>query len=150
MLQNESDDHLRAVAIAVSKWAVLGNSVERVGIADEAARTGTLRDFPVVHGVLLVLETHRRVPPHLKEQLEGFVGALDESYFQAYEAAEAGRGKPDSWQPLFSLARAADAVLSACDPDPRRAASEAIYEAWAAMDENTDALKAVVAKALRD
>jgi hypothetical protein len=89
---------------------------------------------PLTDEATKLLRERRPIPPRLEADLEDLVERLDAEYF----------GKRDETAILlFHKARAAAALLFACEDDALHAASEAFYEANAATDD-TQALKAIV------
>jgi hypothetical protein len=69
---------------------------------------------------------------------------LDDTYLEMHFDEKPG-GQTDGWERAYSTARAAFAIRFACDSDPFTAASEAAYEAVAALDDD----EATVLRAVR-
>lgn len=131
-LRGETDDRLRTVAVAVCRFAVKNSAL----------------DSAIVRDVLDRLERGRGVPEGLRTDLEEFVEDLDKHYFEMYRAAQAGLPGSKEVDAAFQKARAAAAVLAACEEDAFVAAAECLYEGWAAIDQDTTAIRRLVAETL--
>jgi len=131
-LRGETEGRLRAVSVAVCRFAV-----ESVGLHS-----------PIVRDALERLEKGKGVPVNLRRELEKLVEDLDECYYDLDKAVEKGRAKSEDVDLAFNRARAASAVLEACREDAFVAATECVYEAWAATDQNTNAVRRLVIETL--
>ena len=103
---------------------------------------------PIVRDALERLEKGKGVPLNLRRELEKLVEDLDECYYDLDKAVEKGRAKSEDVDLAFNRARAASAVLEACREDAFVAATECVYEAWAATDQNTNAVRRLVIETL--
>jgi len=130
-LRQVLDRQQRAACLAACEFAV-----EHSGVSS-----------PVVEQALQALRQSMPIAPQVKRQLEALTQRLDDEYFDLQEAAENGTASEDEWKRAFSQARAASALVFAAGEDAFEAASEAIYEATATVDDNSE-LVAIVAKAL--
>jgi hypothetical protein len=68
---------------------------------------------------------------------------LDRLYLEMHDDEKPG-GRTDGWEPAFSTARAAAAIVFAFDDDPGIAAFESTYEAIHAMDGDEAVIRSVV------
>jgi hypothetical protein len=68
---------------------------------------------------------------------------LDERYLDLHDEDKPG-GRSPGWREAFRLARAASALAFAFSPDAETAATESIYEAIHALDQDADAVLTVV------
>ncbi|MFM7038313.1 MAG: hypothetical protein ACKO2L_11390 [Planctomycetaceae bacterium] len=130
-LRQVSDRQQRAACLAACEFAV-----EHSGV-----------DSPVVEHALQALRQSKPVAPQVKRDLEALTQRLDDEYFDLQEAAENGTASEDEWKRAFSQARAASALVFASGDDAFEAASQAIYEATATVDDNSE-LVVIVAKAM--
>ena len=130
-LRHAPENRQRAASLAACEFAV--------------AHTGLVA--PVVEQTLCTLRASRPISAESRHALETLAQQLDENYFDLPEAAEEGNAPEDARKLAFSRARAASALAFAADENALEAASEAIYEAAATVDDNKDLL-AVVSKAL--
>jgi hypothetical protein len=76
-----------------------------------------------------------RVTAASDEAVQELADQLDEA---AWAAEERAAFRTTEYWALFRLARAVDAVRLSRTPDPRRAAAEALYEAYVAIGEDAD------------
>lgn len=106
---------------------------------------------------MVLLEGRRPVPTRILTDLEDLVERLDERYFDLKEAAETvnpsataqGIDDPQApWHVFFHRARAAAAVLFACEQDPLFAAAEAADETRVAAHDDVDGLRKAMMVAL--
>jgi len=132
-VEGESTRRLRKIAVAVSRLAV--------------NRTG-LGGSPILEVVLGHIDAQEPVPAALKRELTKFAEDLDEQYLALLPEEESGGLESDAVLPLFEKARAAAAVVFACDSDAFKAATESSYEAWAAIGEDTESLRKLISEAL--
>jgi hypothetical protein len=130
-LSQASETRQRAACLAACEFAV-----EHSGV-----------NSPVVEQALQALRQSNPVAPQVKRELEALTQRLDDEYFDLQEAAENGTASEDEWKRAFSQARAASALVFASGEDALEAASEAVYEATATVDDNSE-LIAIVANAL--
>lgn len=130
-LREASTKHQQSACLAACEFAV-----ERSGI-----------DSPIIQHALQAMRNSQPVPPEIKRELKSLEQRLDDEYFHLQEAAEAGNASEDAWKRAFSHARATSALVFAAGEDAFEAASEAIYEASATVDDNRE-LIAVVTKVL--
>lgn len=79
-----------------------------------------------------------------REALAQVVEALDKQAFDLQDAVEEGAASEEAYLEAFRRARAASALLWALHADPQRAASNALYEAIAALDERPALLEPAV------
>jgi hypothetical protein len=79
-----------------------------------------------------------------KVELQALVDELDEAAWQIQARVHSGQAPEDEYLKAFRKARAASAVAFALDPDPRTAATEAIYEAQAALGDVSPVRAAVL------
>jgi len=131
-LTKADESHLRGVAVAVCNLAV-----QRSGLKS-----------PVVNEAMQYLLRWQAVPAGIQADLEDLVDQLDAKYFDAKDAAEAAGEGDENWHRAFHKARAAAAVLFACNEDPVRAAAESAFEANAAAHDDTAALRKVISESL--
>lgn len=131
-LVSADGSRLRRVAAAICKFAI-----ERAGLESH-----------LVNEAMRYLVSGQAVPMRIRTDLEDLVDQLDETYFDLKEVAEATNKGDETWHPMFHKARAAAAVLFACEEDPLRAASESAFEANAAAHDDTEALKKVMLESL--
>jgi hypothetical protein len=78
-----------------------------------------------------------------KTQLEALRAGFDEEYFKQKEAADSGEAARDEWKRVFAKARAVAALIFACEGDPFRACTEAIYEASFTMSDQKELLAVI-------
>ena len=130
-LESQPSQTLRRVA-AEAAWL----SVTRIHVADPrldtavaALRKGALSD---------VAE---------RQEVRRLVQELDQIAWEAQEKAEQGMLPQKAYLEAFFRARAAAAVGFALEPDPRYAAFESVYEAWAATAD-IDAVRTTVRTAM--
>lgn len=83
----------------------------------------------------------------IRTQVEELAAALDEAQWDIQDRVDAGEATVEDHLKAFGRARAAAAVLSAADGDPRIAAMESMYEASAIVDD-LDELRSAVISAL--
>lgn len=141
LLLPESGDRLRKVAIAVSELALDASGLHS----------------PLVAQAIGELSEGKPIQPALRAELQHLVDELDEEYFKLKEEAESADSEPSlrdddptaPWRVMFHKARAAAAVLFACEDDPLFAAAEATDEARVAVHDDVDAVRIAVLTALR-
>jgi hypothetical protein len=75
----------------------------------------------------------------LRAEVQAIADELDHRYLDLYDEEKPG-GRTAGWEVAFRRARAAAAVASALDDEPRRAASGAIYEASYAVGDDVTTL----------
>lgn len=80
--------------------------------------------------------------------LSAFVDELDTAAFDAQDQLDDGTGSEDDYVRAFCKARAATALLSAFQEDAEEAATDAIYVAYHAFDENMEIISGVIAENL--
>ena len=128
----ESDERgQRRVAIAVASWAT--------GVAH-------LDDVTERRSALALLR-RGQIDQILLDELFQFVEQLDEAAWSIHDAVAAGKASRDDYVAAFGRARAAAAVLFACDSNSASAALESTYEASVVVSE-VDTLRLVVEDAL--
>jgi hypothetical protein len=128
VLRSQSSERLRKIAIEVCRFAL-----ERSELSS-----------PLVDEAMGFLKRGYPVPARVKTDLRDFVDRLDRQYFDLKEAAEAADNGDEMWHPTFHKARAAAAVLFACEEDPLFAAAEAADEARVAAHDDTSGLRQVI------
>lgn len=118
-VRESSEVAARAAAVAAAEFAVerTGLNEQHVTLALEALRRGSLDS----NG-------------DLRTALEAVVTELDERYWELQDEDSPGPPAQDGLK-YFGQARAASAVYFAGDADSRLAATEAIYEASAVVDD---------------
>lgn len=109
------------------------------------AQTGV--GSPAVEQALRMLRSSQPISAELKHALDTLAQRLDEEYFDLQDAAEESDATEDEWKRAFSQARAVSALVFAFGENAFDAASEAVYEATATVDDNQELL-AIVSKAL--
>lgn len=120
-IRHADRDAQRSAAIGAAEAAVLAAGVDEPLITEafRSLRAGAMGE--VAGGQEL---------RQLADHLDGVALRMDDS-------SEAGAQQyPHGYVEAFRRARAAQAVVHACDADPRTAALEGVYEALAAFDEN--------------
>jgi hypothetical protein len=130
-LQQTSSTKLRAIALAVSEIAVQDISLSN----------------PVIDAALEALRTENFGNSKLLKQLETLIEQLDDIQLDLQERVEQGEVDEAEHLAAFSRARAVNSLLFALNADPLTAATGAIYEANAAID-NLEALNKVVTEVL--
>jgi hypothetical protein len=110
------EPQLRGVALAAATFAL-----EQTGLDD-----------PVLGQALAAVRQDRRDDPGLRGRVESLVDTLDERQFELQEAVDNGEGDKVAQSAAFARARAANAVFYALDPDAFTAATDVLYEAYAA------------------
>src|SRR2546422_1843672 len=133
-LRGQPDATLRRVAIAVSKLA--------------ARRAGL--DLPVAMDAVHRLETDGSIPLGTRAELKRSAEELDELYLSLCEAADSSELSDETWRPTFHKAKAAMAIVLACEEDAFFAATEAVVEACDAMGGDLEALRKAVLAALAE
>jgi hypothetical protein len=98
---------------------------------------------PVIAAAMDIVKTGRYDDVSRREQLDILVERLDAQQWDLQDAVAAGHADEGAYLLAFAQARAAHAVYFALDADPFIAATEAIYEAQAAIDE-IDVIRAVI------
>jgi hypothetical protein len=73
-------------------------------------------------------------------KLHRIVEEIDERYFDLKDSADNGQASPDAYKPVFRQARAVSALVMSQNVKLRSAASESIYEAYHALDEQSEFL----------
>jgi hypothetical protein len=130
-LRHASENRQRTACLAACEFAVA-----KTGVSSSA-----------VEQALQLLRASQPIPAELKQDLDALTQRLDEEYFDLQEATEDGNASEEEWKRAFSQARAVSALAFAAGEDAFDAATEAIYEATATVDENEELL-AIVLKAL--
>jgi hypothetical protein len=123
----EPTDVLRAASTEQRRSAALA--------ACEFATVRAPVDEPIVARAIRDLRAGLRLTDDTRKELDALAEHLDDEYFDLRDEAEAGRASEADWLPLFEKARAVSALSSAGHSDSLEAASEAIYEAAATVDE---------------
>ena len=113
-------------------------------VACEFAVVQTGISSSTVQRALQLLRALKPIPAELKQGLDVLTQQLDDKYFDFQEAAEDGNVSEDEWKQVFSQARAASALAFASGENAFDAASEAIYEAAATVDEPNELLSIVL------
>ena len=120
LLIRQSDETLRALALAACKYAV-----EKVGLK-----------YPAIDTILRSLTDRKPLDPAEFSELGKLVAALDAIQRDILEREKLGRKTAQERKVASSQARAVNAVyLVAANEDPLYAALEAIYEAYVATDD---------------
>jgi hypothetical protein len=130
MLQHLSARQLRHITATVCNLAL-----ERTGVRD-----------PVIAAAMEALKTGQDGGVSLRERLGFLVERLDQKQWDMQDAVDAEHAKNDAYIHAFAQARATHAVYFALDADPFTAATEAIYEAHAAMNDS-DGIRSVMSTA---
>jgi hypothetical protein len=130
-LQQLSARQLRHITYTICTLAL-----ERTGVRD-----------PVIAAAMDIVKTGRYDDVSRREQLDILVERLDAQQWDLQDAVAAGHADEGAYLLAFAQARAAHAVYFALDADPFIAATEAIYEAQAAIDE-IDVIRAAISTAL--
>jgi len=130
ILQQLSARQLRHVTYTVCNLAL-----ERTGVRD-----------PIIDEAMEALKTGQYDGVSLHERLGLLVERLDQNQWNMQDAVDAGQADEGAYIHAFAQARAAHAVYFALYADPFTAATEAIYEAQAAMND-IDVIKAVISTA---
>jgi len=126
-LREAGDDALRRVAASVSEIAV-----KRVSLVD-----------PRLERSLSALEGGSAGAKELAS-MQALVDELDEAAWDLQRRVHSGGSPESAYLEAFRKARAASAVASALDPDPHKAAIEAVYEAQAALGDVNPVRSAVL------
>jgi len=103
-------------------------------------RTG-VRD-PIIDAAMEALKTEQYDDESLHERLGFLVERLDQQQWDMQDAVDAGHADEGAYLHAFACARVAHAVAFALHADPFIAATEALYEAHAALRER-DVIQAV-------
>ncbi len=127
-LSRSSDACLRRVAAAVCKLAV-----ERSGL-----------DAPQVQEVLRLLESNNTVPDDLTTRLKSLAEELDDRYLDLYGEAPEGSSGDEGWLSAFRKAKAAAALVFACEPNASFAATESAVEANEAIGDDIATLRRTI------
>ncbi len=142
LLLPASGDRLRKAAVAVCELALDKSGLES----------------PLVREIMGLLRDGKPVSVALRAELQYLVNQLDEEYFDLRDAAETDDSAipvhedddPSApWHVMFHKARAAAAVLFACEDDPLFAAAEASYEARAAAHDDVNSVRTAITTALK-
>jgi hypothetical protein len=104
-------------------------------------------DDPRVAAAELALSESRYGQSPEKERIVGLVEEADNRAWDFQDMAEAGRVSEEEYEQEFAKARALAAVAEAFDADSLTAASESLYEAYHAV-ENEAIFRNLVAEAL--
>lgn len=94
--------------------------------------SGVALKDPRVDRALDDLERGKVDGPH-QAAMKRLTDELDEAAWNLQAKVNSGQATNESYLRSFALARAASATTFALDPDPRKAAMEAVYEAQAAL-----------------
>jgi hypothetical protein len=94
------------------------------------------------------LESGIQGDPALRAALESLVSELDEIQWDLQRQFEAGLVEQAEYEAAFRRARAANALCCALDPDAFEAASQSVYEAHAAVGEDTAKLMNTISPVL--
>jgi len=124
ILQQLSARQLRHITYTICTLAL-----ERTGVRD-----------PVIDEAMKALKIEQYDNGSLHERLGLLVERLDENQWDVQDSVDAGQADEGAYICAFAQARAAHAVYFALYADPFTAATEAIYEAQAAMND-TDSIK---------
>jgi len=96
-------------------------AVEQVGLRHEIASRA-----------LATLDDHEFGESEERRAVESLVNELDERAWDIQDQVEQAQATEEQYLATFTQARAASAIWFALDEDPRKAALEAVYEAYAA------------------
>ena len=89
---------------------------------------------------------HGKLGPSERARIVELTRALDDEYWGLEPASDAEAHTPFSKarSEAFERARTADALAAALDDDPLAAATNAMYEAWAALGSGDEAVRALI------
>jgi hypothetical protein len=124
--------HLSARQLRHITYTICNLALERTGVRD-----------PVIDEAMKALKIGQYDSVSLHERLGLLVERLDQNQWDVQDAVDAGQADEGAYICAFAQARAAHAVYFALYADPFTAATEAIYEAQAAMNDR-DSIKAVI------
>lgn len=124
-LNSQNSDSLRRISLEVSRFAIVN----------------TNPDNDVLRRYLIELQNPQSGCD--LSELSRETEKLDDSYFDEKDKLDEGGENLTAMNSAFYKARAANALLAAFDPDPRKAASESIYEAFHAFRSGEDIIKFV-------
>jgi len=106
-------------------------------VAIEYAISSAGVEHPLVDAGLQELRSTGRISSERKAELGILTAQLDEEYFDRQDACDEGRATRSDWMRLFQKARAVMALSEAGNDDALLAAAESIYEAAAAVDDQS-------------
>jgi hypothetical protein len=116
--------------------------------AREAMRARPLHDRRAEAALKNITDRRYGATPE-REAVQALADELDEEYWELEPPEDVAAREPFSDERLeaFARARVASTLWSALDPDPRAAALEALYEAWAATGQDGAVVRAVIDRA---
>ncbi len=118
-LETASIFQLRAAALAACRFVLKNTNL----------------NHPILDRGLEALELGNYSDDSLSAKLESFVNYLDELQWDLQEKMDEGRTEISTYLAAFHQARAANSVYFALNTDALNAATESIYEAYAATEE---------------
>ena len=133
----------------------LAAKVQRASAAKQRAAALAACDFAITHAKVehpLVKQTLQKVraegilTPEERAELDALTEQLDEEYFALQEAAEDGGATIADYTRVFGQARAVAALACAGGDDAFQAATEAIYEAAATVDEKEELIDRILSE----
>jgi hypothetical protein len=117
------------------KQATIAEQRNAAKVACKFAIERTSLSHPILDEGLQALEKDRYGDFSLQNKLQSLVDRLDEIQWDLQEKMGEGSIELSDYLAAFHTARAANSLYFALNADPFVAASEAIYEAYAATDE---------------
>lgn len=134
ILTKAREAQLRAATLAVCRYVIENNNLtERV-----------------IDDALGLLETNNYGNTLTRKKLEMLVDVLDQRQWDLQDLKDEGKIDEVTYSAAFKRARAANALFFALDTNSLEAATEAIYEANAAVDNNPRLIKSLVLEALEE
>ena len=106
-------------------------------------------EHPLVDEALQKLHAGESFPAEMKAKIDALALQLDEEYFKLQEAADVGGGTFADYLRIFVKARAIAALSFAGNEDTAKEASDAIYEAAAAVGDDKRELFALIESILK-
>jgi len=122
-------DRLRTLSVQLDDWAHSLSEVESRAAAVTAARFAVAQVGLEEDSVHRFFDSLGDVSENGRHDLKALVERLDEQAWDVQDQIDEGKSEQSEYLAAFALARAAASCWSASDPDPRQAATNAIYEA---------------------